>query len=118
MYGKLTRPLEYTAIWQVRSVSRQAGQVRRDLRPGIASILWDEHYHDDTLILDLCDIMNAEFKELAASGWRVIQVEEPRHHGMTTLPDCTDSDLEFQTQGVQPPARRGRGRDLGALLLG
>ena len=82
-------------------------------------MLWDEHYHDDkALVLDLCDIMNAEFKELAAAGCPVIQVEEPRHHGLTTLPDCTDSRPRIPDRGVQPPARRGRGRDLGALLLG
>src|SRR5262249_3840008 len=67
--------------------------------PALASMLWDEHYHDDkALVLDLCDIMNAEFKELAAAGCPVIQVEEPRHHGLTTLPTCTDKDLEFQTE--------------------
>ena len=42
--------------------------------------------------------MNAEFKELAAAGCPVIQVEEPRHHGLSTLPDCKDADLEFQTE--------------------
>jgi len=78
---------------------QQAGQVRRDLRPGLGPMLWDEHYHDDkALVLDLCDIMNAEFKELAAAGCPVIQVEEPRHHSLTTLPDCKDSDLEWHTE--------------------
>src|ERR1700686_3725358 len=67
--------------------------------PALSSMLWDEHYHDDhALVLDLCDIMNAEFKELAAAGCPVIQVEEPRHHGLSTLPECTDKDLEFQTE--------------------
>src|SRR6266566_4531593 len=76
-------PLEYGAI----------------CAPALASMLWDEHYHDDNaLVLDLCDIMNAEFKELAAAGCPVIQVEEPRHHGLTTLPTCSDKDLEFQTE--------------------
>ena len=28
----------------------------------------------------------------------MIQVEEPRHHGLTTRPDCTEADLEFQTE--------------------
>jgi len=49
------------------------------------------------MILDLCDIMNAEFRELAAAGCPAIQVEEPRHHGLTTRPDCSDAELEFQT---------------------
>ena len=98
---RLTRgPLEYTAIWQVaQRLTDKPVKFGAICAPGIASMLWDEHYHDDrALILDLCDIMNAEFKELAAAGCPVIQVEEPRHHGMTTLPDCTDGDLEFQTQ--------------------
>ena len=98
---KLTRgPLEYTAIWQVaQRLTDKPVKFGAICAPGIASMLWDEHYHDDrALILDLCDIMNAEFRELAAAGCPVIQVEEPRHHGMTTLPDCKDSDLEFQTE--------------------
>src|SRR5207248_11680834 len=87
--------------------------------PARASMLWDEHYHDDkALVLDLCDIMNVEFKELAAAGCPVIQVEEPRHHGLTTLPTCTDKDLEFSDRGLQPSARRRRGRGVGAHLLG
>lgn len=98
---RLTRgPLEYTAIWQVaQRLTDKPVKFGAICAPGLASMLWDEHYHDDkALILDLCDIMNAEFKELAAAGCPVIQVEEPRHHGMTTLPDCNDSDLEFQTE--------------------
>jgi 5-methyltetrahydropteroyltriglutamate--homocysteine methyltransferase len=50
------------------------------------------------MVLDLCDIMNVELRELAAAGCPVIQVEEPRHHGLTTRPDCTDAELEFQTE--------------------
>jgi len=30
------------------------------------------------MILDLCDIMNASFRELADAGCPLIQVEEPR----------------------------------------
>ena len=98
---KLTRgPLEYAALWQVaQRLTNKPVKFGAICAPGIASMLWDEHYHDDkALVLDLCDIMNAEFRELAASGCPVIQVEEPRHHGLTTRPDCTDKDLEFQTE--------------------
>ena len=118
---KLTRgPLEYTAIWQVaQRLTDKPVKFGAICAPGVASMLWDEHYHDDkALILDLCDIMNAEFKELAAAGCPVIQVEEPRHHGMTTLPDCKRQRSRIPDRGVQPPARRGRGGNLGALLLG
>jgi methionine synthase II (cobalamin-independent) len=92
--------LEYAAIWQVaQRLSDKPVKFGAICAPAMASMLWDEHYHDDkALILDLCDIMNAEFRELAAAGCPVIQVEEPRHHGLTTLPDCKDSDLEFQTE--------------------
>src|SRR5713101_3761115 len=85
-------PLEYAAIWQVaQRLSDRPVKFGAICAPALASMLWDEHYHDDNaLVLDLCDIMNAEFKELAAAGCPVIQVEEPRHHGLTTLPQCTD----------------------------
>ncbi|HVH81504.1 MAG TPA: hypothetical protein VM782_19035 [Stellaceae bacterium] len=81
---KLTRgPLEYTAIWQIaQRLSDKPVKFGAICAPALASMLWDEHYHDDkALVLGLCDIMNAEFKELAAAGCPVIQVEEPRHHG-------------------------------------
>src|ERR1700719_1733051 len=98
---KLTRgPLEYAALWQIaQRFSDRPVKFGAICAPALASMLWNEHYADDrAMVLDLCDIMNAEFRELAAAGCPVIQVEEPRHHGLTTLPDCTDHDLEFQTQ--------------------
>jgi 5-methyltetrahydropteroyltriglutamate--homocysteine methyltransferase len=98
---KLTRgPMEYSAIWQVaQRLTDKPVKFGAICAPGMASMLWDEHYKDDkALVLDLCDIMNAEFRELAAAGCPVIQVEEPRHHGMTTRPDTTEKDLEFQTE--------------------
>jgi 5-methyltetrahydropteroyltriglutamate--homocysteine methyltransferase len=98
---KLSRgPLEYSAIWQIaQRLTDKPVKFGAICAPGIASMLWDEYYRDDkALVLDLCDIMNAEFRELAAAGCKVIQVEEPRHHGMTTRPDTTEKDLEFQTE--------------------
>ena len=62
-------------------------------------MLWDEYYRDEKeLINDLCDIFNAELRDLAAAGCPLIQVEEPPHHGRTTRPDRTDADLEFLTE--------------------
>jgi methionine synthase II (cobalamin-independent) len=49
-------------------------------------------------INDLCDIFNAELRELAVAGCPLIQIEEPPPHGRTTRPDCTDADLEFLTE--------------------
>src|SRR5204863_494489 len=85
---KLSRgPLEYTAIWQIaQRLSDKPVKFGAICAPALASMLWDEHYHDDkALVLDLCDIMNAEFRELAAAGCPVIQVEEPRHHDRLRL---------------------------------
>src|SRR5205823_1839656 len=99
--AKLARgPLEYTALWKVaQRLSDRPVKFGAICAPALASMLWDEHYRDDkALINDLCDIMNAEFRELAAAGCPLIQVEEPPHHGRTTRPDCTDADLEFLTQ--------------------
>jgi len=97
----LTRgPLEYAALWQIaQRLTDRPLKFGTICAPGLASMLWNEHYADDkAMVLDLCDIMNAELRELAAAGCLVIQVEEPRHHGLTTRPDCTDAELEFQTE--------------------
>ena len=69
--GKLTRgPLEYTALWQVaQRMSNRPVKFGTICAPALAGMLWDEHYKDDdALILDLCDIMNAEFREMADAG--------------------------------------------------
>jgi 5-methyltetrahydropteroyltriglutamate--homocysteine methyltransferase len=97
---RLTRgPLEYAALWQIaQRLSDRPVKFGAICAPALASMLWNEHYTDDrAMVLDLCDIMNAELRELAAAGCPVIQVEEPRHHGLTTRPDCSDAELEFQT---------------------
>jgi 5-methyltetrahydropteroyltriglutamate--homocysteine methyltransferase len=97
---KLTRgPLEYAALWQMaQRFSDRPVKFGAICAPALASMVWNEYYPDDrALVLDLCDIMNAEFKELAAAGCPVIQVEEPRHHGLTMTKDWREEDLEFQT---------------------
>ena len=98
---KLTRgPLEYAALWQVaQRLSDRPVKFGAICAPALASMLWNEYYPDDrAMVLDLCDIVNAELRELAAAGCPVIQVEEPRQHGLTTRPDCSDAELEFQTE--------------------
>jgi 5-methyltetrahydropteroyltriglutamate--homocysteine methyltransferase len=99
--NRLTRgPLEYAALWKVaQRLTDKPVKFGAICGPALASMLWDEHYRDDrALINDLSDIMNSEFRDLAAAGCPLIQVEEPPHHGRTTRPDCTDADLEFLTQ--------------------
>src|SRR5436305_1418363 len=97
---KLTRgPLEYAALWQVaQRVTDKPVKVGAICAPALASMLWNEFYGDDkAMILDLCDIMNAELRDMAAAGCPLIQVEEPPHHMRTQQPECTDADLEFLT---------------------
>ena len=66
----------------------------------LAKMLVDRHYGGDRdVILALADIFNAELKEVAAAGCRVIQVEEPQHHIAGAL-GASDKDLEFYTESV------------------
>jgi 5-methyltetrahydropteroyltriglutamate--homocysteine methyltransferase len=98
---RLTRgPLEYAAVWQIaQRLTDKPVKFGAICAPALASMLWNEYYPDDrAMILDLCDIMNAELREVADAGCQVIQVEEPPHHGRTTRPDCTDEELQFQTE--------------------
>ena len=98
---KLTRgPLEYAALWQVaQRVTDRPVKFGAICAPALASMLWNEFYDDDkAMILDLCDIMNAELRDMAAAGCPLIQVEEPPHHMRAQQPDCTDADLEFLTE--------------------
>jgi 5-methyltetrahydropteroyltriglutamate--homocysteine methyltransferase len=93
-------PLEYTALWKTaQRLSDKPVKFGGICAPALASMLWNEHYADDqAMILDLCDIMNAEFRELADSGCPLIQVEEPPHHGRSTNPATTDVELRFMTE--------------------
>ena len=62
-------------------------------------MIWNEYYPSEKeLILDLCDIMNQELRDLADSGCGLIQIEEPRHHFMGLNPATTDEDYEFFTE--------------------
>jgi len=99
--NKLTRgPWQYTALWQVaQRLTDKPVKFGAICAPALASMLWNEFYADDRgMILDLCDIMNAELRELAAAGCPLIQVEEPPHHGRSLRPETTTADLEFLTQ--------------------
>ena len=66
----------------------------------LAKMLVNRHYGADRdVILALADIFNAELREVAAAGCRVIQVEEPQHH-IAGAAGASDSDLEFYTESV------------------
>src|ERR1700757_4228212 len=97
---KLSRgALEYAALWQIaQRLSDRPVKFGAICAPALASMLWNEHYADDkAMVLDLCDIMNVEFREMADAGCPLIQVEEPPHHSRALQAGTTDADLEFQT---------------------
>src|SRR5262249_289067 len=85
------RSLEFPALRQVaQRLSDRPVKFGTICAPALASMLWNEYYPDEKeLINDLCDIFNAELRDLTAAGCPLIQVEEPPHHGRTTRPDCT-----------------------------
>src|SRR5260370_24036997 len=80
---KLSRgPLEYTELWKVaQRLTDRPLKFGAICAPALASMLWNEFYDDDkAMILDLCDIMNSEFRELADAASPLIQPDEPPHH--------------------------------------
>jgi methionine synthase II (cobalamin-independent) len=67
----------------------------------LVKMLVNHHYASDRdLILALGDVFNAELKEVAAAGCRVIQLEEPQHHIAGANGTASDKDLEFFTEAV------------------
>jgi len=98
---KLTRgPWEYAALWQfAQRLTDKPVKFGAICAPILSSMLWNEYYDDDkAMILDLCDIMNAELRELVAAGCPLIQLEEPPHHSRALLPTTTEADLAFMTE--------------------
>ena len=74
--------LEYAALFKTaqRLTSRPVkfGAITAQ---SLAKMLVNRHYGSDReLILALADVFNAELREVAAAGCRVIQIEEPQHH--------------------------------------
>ena len=69
-------------------------------------MLVNRHYASEReLILDVADVFNAELRQVAAAGCRVIQVEEPRHHSATVDGSATDADLQFFTDAFNREVR-------------
>ncbi|RPH78167.1 MAG: hypothetical protein EHM88_16490 [Candidatus Rokuibacteriota bacterium] len=67
----------------------------------LVKMLVNRHYASDRdLVLAVGDVLNAELKEVAAAGCRVIQLEEPQHHIASANGTATDRDLEFFTEAV------------------
>ena len=100
-------PLQYAALWRAaqRFTDRPVkfGAVSAQI---LAKMLVNRHYASEReLILDVADVFNAELRQVAAAGCRVIQVEEPRHHSATVDGSATDADLQFFTDAFNREVR-------------
>jgi 5-methyltetrahydropteroyltriglutamate--homocysteine methyltransferase len=91
-----TAPLEYAKIWRL-SQARAAKPVKfgtvciQSLSLFLDVVGGYDQDDQRTLIWDLASAMNAELRELAAAGCKVIQVEEPALHAVACFhPENTD----------------------------
>ncbi|MBI3988835.1 MAG: cobalamin-independent methionine synthase II family protein [candidate division NC10 bacterium] len=98
---KVTRgPLEYTSIWKAaQRMTEKPVKFGTISAQCLVRMMWNQSYPSDKeLILDLCDVMNEELRELAQAGCPLIQIEEPRHHFVALREETTDKDLQFFTE--------------------
>jgi 5-methyltetrahydropteroyltriglutamate--homocysteine methyltransferase len=99
--GKLTGgQLDYSALWKVaQKMTPNTVKFGTISSQSLTRMMWNEFYPTDKeLILDCCDIINQELRELAAAGCKLIQIEEPRHHFMAQDPATKDEDYAFFTE--------------------
>ncbi len=79
-------PLEYAKIWRIAQARASKPVKFGTVSAQVMSLFLDsktDHYKDDDkrqLIWDMATAINQELRELAASGCKVIQVEEPTIH--------------------------------------
>ena len=94
-------PLDYAALFKVaQRFSERPVKFGAISAQTLAKMLVNRHYGGDRdVILALADIFNAELREVAAAGCRVIQIEEPQHH-IGGAAGASDRDLEFYTEAV------------------
>jgi methionine synthase II (cobalamin-independent) len=94
--------LQYAALFKTaQRLSARPVKFGAITAQSLAKMLVNRHYASDRdLVLALADIFNAELKEVAAAGCRVIQVEEPQHHIAGANGTATEKDLEFFTEAV------------------
>jgi 5-methyltetrahydropteroyltriglutamate--homocysteine methyltransferase len=95
-------PLQYAALYRTaQRLSPKPVKFGAISAQTLAKMLVNRQYASEReLILDLADIMNAELRQVAASGCRVIQVEEPRHHIASADGSASDKDFQFFTEAI------------------
>ena len=94
--------LQYAALFKVaQRLSARPVKFGAITGQSLAKMMVNRHYPSDReLVMALADLFNAELKEVAAAGCRVIQIEEPQHHIGSANGTATDRDLEFFTEAV------------------
>ena len=106
--GRLARgPLEYTPIWRTaQRLTRQPVKFGAIAGQMLAGGLPNEHYRDRRqMVMDMAEVMNAEYRELAAAGCPVIQVEEPSIHGTVGIVDDRDLTGDFLVEAFNREIR-------------
>ena len=100
-------PLEFSALWKTaQKMTEKPVKFGTISAQSLHRMVWNEHYPSEReLVLDLADIMNRELRDLAESGCRIIQIEEPRHHFMSLDPDAGDEDFRFFTDAFNREIR-------------
>ena len=100
-------PLEYAPLWKTaQKLTANPLKFGTICSQSVARMVWNEYYPTEKeLILDLCDIMNQELRNLADSGCDLIQIEEPRHHFMGLNPATKDEDYAFYTEAFNREIR-------------
>jgi 5-methyltetrahydropteroyltriglutamate--homocysteine methyltransferase len=99
-------PLQYAALYKMaQRVSARPVKFGSISAQTMTKMIVNRHYASDReLILDVADIINAELREVAAAGCRVIQVEEPRHH-IAAADGSPDAELRFLTDALNREIR-------------
>ena len=92
-------PFEFAKIWRVAQARADRpvkfGTISADLASAVLEVGTD-HYDDDKkqLMWDIAELINADLRELAAAGCKVIQVEEPAIHSSAAYGADSDT-LDF-----------------------
>ena len=94
--------LQYAALFKTaQRLSARPVKFGTISAQSLVKMLVNRHYATDRdLINAVGDVLNAELKEVAAAGCRVIQIEEPQHHIASANGTASDEDLEFFTEAV------------------
>ena len=93
-------PLEYARLWKIaqRCTCRpvKLGGISAQIVEGLNA---NQHYKDRRdLVMDLSDVLNAEYHELADAGCPIIQIEEPCIHETVGIVDDAVLSPDFYVE--------------------